>query len=232
MADSPLDDRKFTDDEVRRILKKAVESRSTSRSLVAREGLTLAEIKSIGEEVGIDPVRLDEAARSVMVRDATGVERVLGGPTELRYERRGAGSFDPDDTTEIVASIRRAMGHQGEVSELRGALEWSHVGESRDRHISVSSRDGQVTVRGASNMTKSAVLTYLPAGSMGLIASFAGLATFAKSGTELGLALGLATLPALYPVLRTVLSRVTKSEERRLQQAVDEIATLLDPSEE
>ena len=62
MADTPIDERKFTDREVREILKKAVE-RGPSGALAKSEGLSLTELKSIGEEVGIEPARLEDAAR-------------------------------------------------------------------------------------------------------------------------------------------------------------------------
>jgi hypothetical protein len=87
MADTPIDERKFTDREVREILKKAVE-RAPSRALVKSEGLSLAELKAIGEEVGIDPARLEDAARAVTGGGAGRANRILGAPTVFNFERK------------------------------------------------------------------------------------------------------------------------------------------------
>ena len=121
MAETPVDERKFTDEEVREILKEAVK-KAPSRALAKSEGLSLAELKSIGAEVGIDPSRLEDAARTITLRKSNQPNRFLGGPTILNFERKVAGEFDPDDTPEILSVIRRSMGQQGEVEEIRGLV--------------------------------------------------------------------------------------------------------------
>ncbi len=230
MADTPLDERRFTDREVHEILKKAVE-RASSRALVKSEGLSLAELKAIGGEVGIDPARLEDAARAVALGDDNRPIRLLGGPTVLHFERKVEGELDPRDTTEILSRIRRTMGRQGELSEIHGALEWSDKGDAGERYVTLSSRDGTTTIRGSSNLTQAAVVTYLPGGIMGFVATIAGFAKFAKSGSEVALFVGLTVLPLLYPILRTIFKKISGSESAKLQQVVDELARLTDGSE-
>ena len=48
MSDIPIDERRFTEQEVREILKKTVE-RAPSRALVKSEGLSLADLKAIAQ---------------------------------------------------------------------------------------------------------------------------------------------------------------------------------------
>lgn len=229
MADTPIDERKFTEQEVHEILKKAVE-KAPSGALVKSEGLSLAELKAIGGEVGIDPARLEDAARAVALGGGNRPNQILGGPTVLHFERKVEGELDPSDTTEIVSRIRRTMGRQGEVNEIHGSLEWSDKGDTGERYVTLSSRDGTTTIRSSANLSQAAVVTYLPAGILGLIMSFAGLARFAKSGSEVALILGLTVLPILYPILRTIFRKISGSESAKLQKVVDELARLTEGS--
>ena len=229
MADTPLDERKFTEQEVHEILKKAVE-KAPSGALVKSEGLSLAELKAIGGEVGIDPARLEDAARAIDLGGGNRPNQILGGPTVLHFERKVEGELDPRDTTEILSSIRRTMGRQGEVNEIHGSLEWSDKGDVGERYVNLSSRDGTTTIRSSANLSQAAVVTFLPAGMLGLIMSFAGLARFVKSGSEIALILGLTVLPILYPILRTIFRKISGSESAKLQQVVDELARLTEGS--
>lgn len=226
MADTPMEERRFTDREVREILKRAVK-KTPSRALVNDEGLSLSELKGIGQEVGIDPARLEDAARAVSLAKSERSGSVLGGPTVMDFERRVEGEFDPDDTPEILAVIRRTMGQQGEVTEVHGSLEWQAKGESGERYVTLSSRDGATTIRSSANLSNLAILTYLPAGAMGLITSMVGLIKYVQDGSQIGLIVCLAVLPILYPILRTIMGKVTSSESTRLQKVVDELARMV-----
>ena len=229
MAETPIDERLFTEEEVREILMKAVE-KAPSRALVKREGLSLADLKAIGGEVGIDPARLEDAARSVALGDHHRPNRILGGPTILDFERQVAGDFDPKDTPEVLSLIRRTMGIQGEVDEIHGSLEWKAKGDSGERYVTLSSRDGNTTIRGSSNLTNSAVLTYLPTGMLGTILSMVGLTQAAEAGSLVGIIFCLSALPVLYSILRTVFKKISASESAKLQQVVDQLARLTEGS--
>ena len=229
MADTPLDERKFTDREVREILKKAVE-RAPSRALAKPEGLSLAELKSIGGEVGIDPARLEDAARAIVLGGGSRPSKLLGAPTVLNFERKVEGQLNPEDTPEILSVIRRTMGQQGEIDEIHGSLEWKAKGESGERYVTLSSKEGNNTLRSSANLTNAAILTYLPAGIMGVMASVAGFVVAANNGNELGMLLCLFILPMVYGILRTVFSKVSGSEATKLQLVVDELARLTEGS--
>jgi kanamycin kinase len=164
MAEMPLDERRFTDEEVRKILRTAVE-RAPSKSLVKREGLSLAELKSIAEKVGIDSDRLEDAARAVALGGSNRPSRFFGGPTILNFERKAEGEFDPDDTPEILSIIRRTMGTQGEVDEIHGSLEWRAKGDSGERYVTLTPRDGTTAINSSANLTNAAVLTLPTSGS-------------------------------------------------------------------
>ncbi len=243
MANTPIDERRFTDEEVHEILKKAVE-KAPARALAKSEGVSLAELKVIGEEVGIDPARLEAAARTVTLGVGERPNRILGGPTILNFERKVEGEFDPEDTPEILSIIRRTMGQQGKVEKIHGSLEWrasaeappwSPDGAADTRYVTISSRDGITTIFSSCNLSPAAAATYLPVGLAGLMTSFVGLVKFAKSGSEVALIVGLsalAALPLLYPILRTIFGRISRSESAKLQQMMDELARLAEGTED
>ncbi len=230
MAEGPIDERRFTDQEIHQILKRAVE-RAPSGALVKREGLSLAELKAIGEDVGIDPARLEDAARAVVQGSENRPNKILGAPTVLNFQRKAEGEFDPEDTPEILSLIRRTMGQQGEVEEIRGSLEWSAKGEASERYVTLSSRDGKTTIQSSSNLSGAAVLTFFLQGILGFITSMVGLIKFVKDGSQIGLILCLSLLPILYPILRTVFSKISGSESAKLERVVDDLARLTDGSE-
>jgi hypothetical protein len=225
MADTPMDERRFSDREVREILKKAVE-KAPSRALTNREGLSLAELKAIGEEVGIDPARVEDAARAVAGVGERRSSSLLGGPTILNFQRRVKGGFGEEDTPEVLSVIRRTTGLQGETDEIHGSLEWKAEGDAGGRYVTLTPRDGHTTITASANLTNTAILTYLPAGTIGLITAVVGFIKFAQDGSQMGLIVGLAILPVLYGILRTIMSRVSRSEANKLQRVVEELALL------
>ncbi len=230
MADTPIDDRKFSDKEVREILKRAVETRP-NQALATTDGLSLTELKAIGSEVGIDPARLEEAAKAV-VGGGHRSNPILGAPTAVHFERKVPGEFETGDAHEIFSYIRRTMGRPGEVSETQGSLEWSSDGELGDRYVAVSRRDGSTTIRASANLSNLALVTYLPAGLVGAIVSLIGLLEFFKDGSEMGLVVALTVLPILYPILRTILGKLSGAETARLEQTVDGLARMMDEAED
>jgi hypothetical protein len=227
MADTPIQDRRFTDREVREILKRAVE-RAPSRALVKSEGLSLAELQSIGQEVGIDPDRLEDAARSLILTGENRPNRILGGPTVLTFDRKVQGEISPEDTPEVLSLIRRTMGQQGGVDEIHGSLEWSTTGEAGEKFVTISSREGTTSITGSANLTQAAVLTYLPAGIFGVVTAVIGSITAASNGSYVGFAICLTVLPVLYAVLRTIFGKVADKESQRLQHVVAELARLVE----
>ena len=224
-----MDDRRFTDREVREILKRAVE-KSPSRALAKGDGVSLAELKAIGAEVGIDAGRLEEAARSVALDHGNRTNAFLGGPSSISFERTVPGELTPEDTPEVLATIRRTMRQQGEAEVIHGSLEWNAKGEIGSRHVTLSSKDGTTTISGATNLTNLAIVTYLPASILGVALTVAGLVTFEEGGTGLGLGLFFGTLPVLYGIMRTIFSKVSGAEARKLEQAVEDVARLPKPT--
>lgn len=229
MAGAPFDERKFTDLEVRRILKKAVED-SKPRTLTKGEGLSLSELKAIAGEVGIDPARVEDAARLVVLEGGGRPNLLLGSPTVLNVERKVDAEFDPADTPEALSLIRRTMGQQGEASEIHGSLEWAVKGDIGERFVTLTSKDGVTAITGSANLANAAILTFLPAGIVGAIIALVGIVKAIQDGSMVGLIVGLAVLPILFPALRGILRRIFESESAKLQRVVSDLAQLTERS--
>src|SRR5262245_46169416 len=134
--------RRYRDEEVREIFSLATTGSTRDPSLPAESsGLTLDELQRIGQEAGIDPARVAQAAerldargRSAPVRRSlglpVGVSRVVDlprAPTDREWER-------------LISEFRTTFGTQGSTTTSGGLREWSQG----NLHISVEpTADGE-----------------------------------------------------------------------------------------
>lgn len=122
-----MSSRRYGDDEVREIFRLATTGESGNRSLPAESGgLTLDQLQQIGQEAGIEPGRVAQAAAQLEVRGQPapirrslgmpiGVSRVVDlprAPTDREWER-------------LVAEFRTTFGAQGRATSTGGLREWS-----------------------------------------------------------------------------------------------------------
>lgn len=141
-----MSDRRFTDDEVALILRDASEAQE-GRPARAGEGLTLAQLKEIAAEVGLDPAQVEAAARR-LVRSPSGARVPFWGtPVAPEFEREFPGELSPDDAAELVTTIRKVLGRRGISGSELGALEWKAQDAMGGRYVSVLSRDGTTRLR-------------------------------------------------------------------------------------
>jgi hypothetical protein len=123
-----MTERRYGDDEVREIFSLATTGGTRDRSLPAdSDGLTLAEMQRIAQEVGIDPSRvalaadtLDARGRVAPVRKSfglpVGVSRVVDlprTPTDREWEQ-------------MVSEFRTTFGTRGQTTSSGGLREWSN----------------------------------------------------------------------------------------------------------
>lgn len=233
MSDNPIDDdRTFTDREVREILKRAVERSPGSRAVATQQGLSLSELKAIGAEVGIDPARLEEAARTVVSGGGTKVSTFVGAPLTLHFERRVKGELGPDATPEVLSVIRRVTGHQGKAQDIHGSLEWNGNSEPLTRFVTVSAKDGITTIRSAVDLRGLAMLSYGVPGMMGALSSAIAFIAAMDDGSAGGVLAALLIVPVIYVVVRTIVGAVGRKEAEKMERVVDELARLAEASGE
>ncbi len=229
MAEIPLDERQFTEDEVQEILKQAAES-GPSDQLAGKQGLSLAELRVIASEVGIDPAELEQAARTVAKKDRPRKHGILGAPTVLRVEREAKGTLDQTRAAEIVSVIRRTMGQKGVVSDVAGSLEWSANQGTGDCFVSVSSRDDTIAIEGSANLTSKARTIYGVGAATAV--STATLGIILDEASLIGLVVAGAFVIASHLGLRAIVRKLFRDKSAKLRLVVDEVAQLTEQTDD
>ncbi len=140
-----MSERRYDDDEVAVILHRAAEVAATDRDRGADGGLTLAELKEIGAEAGIDASRIEEAAKEMAVRRGEPPPPLPVGfsPTE-QLERLVPGRLDPKTLPQLLDLIRTEFARHGIVEEVLGGMEWRASSVMGGRYVSIR-RDGDAT---------------------------------------------------------------------------------------
>lgn len=121
-----MTERRYRDDEVRKIFKLATSQKSSElRSPAAADGLTLAEIQSIGSEVGLDPEAVARAAGALDMR----VQRPrtsLGIPIEVGLMLPLARAVTDHEWEQLVAELRATFRAKGRITTHGNLREWSN----------------------------------------------------------------------------------------------------------
>jgi len=152
MTPNPGSSRRYTDDEIQRLLKRAAELESEKPALPAPvDGPTLEEIESIASEAGINPVLIRQAALE-LESPSTGVmvvapqsSTLLGAPTVFELERVVPGEASEATLESLVPHLQRAADGIGHPSLMRKTLTWQSEDSSKMRTllVTVSAERGQ-----------------------------------------------------------------------------------------
>jgi hypothetical protein len=113
--------RRYTDEEVRELLKRASELGKDGRSLTSSsEGPDLPELEAIAAEAGMNPVAVREAARELEQRSlggivpAKGPSGSLGAPLAVQLKRTILGEVPESVLESLIPVLRRASEGRGE----------------------------------------------------------------------------------------------------------------------
>ncbi len=120
-------ERRYNEDEVSVIFERAAEAQqAVRRSLPAGEGMTLADLQTIGREVGIPPELVDQAARSLdqqgrdISRTFLGLPLRVGRTVEL--ERR----LTDDEWDRLVVDLRETFDARGTIRVDGNFKQWTN----------------------------------------------------------------------------------------------------------
>ena len=158
------DEKTYSDEEFALILRKASElARSPDSSAGARsgaDGLSLADMKEIAAEAGLDPALVERAVRHLDEhRAATGLERIAGAPVTVRL---GA-EFDTPLTLEraegLLALVRATAEQQGEGSATGSGVSWHTVGEGTQLLVTIHEANGRTQLRVVADRTGALAIT-------------------------------------------------------------------------
>lgn len=124
-----MNERRYRDAEVRRILELATRSdtgRPRTDAAAAADGLTLAEIQSIALEVGVEPGAVERAASSLETRGDSAPRTSFGVPVEVARTVPLPRTPTDDEWERIVAELRRTFRARGKVTVQGNLREWSN----------------------------------------------------------------------------------------------------------
>jgi hypothetical protein len=239
----PSDGRRFDDDEVSLILRRAGELQE-SRQEGADGGMSLTDLEAVAREAGLDPALVRQAAAELPVPGQRPLpsgagERFLGAPTMLRYERVVDGELPPSEYDLLVEEIRRATNDVGTLSTLGRTLAWSsssslqHGRGASRRAVSVTvvARGGRTAIRVEERVTGLAgglfggLMGGLGGGSGGAAMGI-GFAVFHSAVAALGL--WGAIIAGSYGLARTIFTTVVRRRAGELSSLADRLAALVE----
>ena len=235
--------RRYGEEEVARILKRATEIRSRSTSLSRpgeQEGLTLRELEEIAAEAGIDVAHVRRAAVELDVGvDAHGFgERFVGAPWTLRREAVIEGELGEDAFQAVLSALQVELSEPGFPSLLGRTLNWKNEtqkGGGRSTMVTVTSRAGRTTIRVEENLQQVAGGFHggiTVGGGVGIGLGLGLPVGIAQASVLLGVGLPLAGVALAYAVARTTYrsyvgrrSRVVARLLARLVEVAEKEAT-------
>jgi hypothetical protein len=141
-------DRRFSDDEVARILARAVELQA-ARADVGTNSLT--DIEQAAAEAGIDPALVRTAAAEMAGSLPQAQPAPVGffGPTSVTCEASIDGVLDADGLALVHEVLQHAIALPVTPSTMGRSVQWSYVDPQGGRSVmaSITSRDGRTIVR-------------------------------------------------------------------------------------
>ena len=121
-----MSDRRFNEEEVAAILKDAAEAQySDNRLLPSSGGLTLAEIQSIGREVGISPDMIQKSAQRFKPMQQP-TRRLLGLPLGVAQTVEFDRKLTDQEWERIVVDLRETFEAQGVVRQQGSLRQWTN----------------------------------------------------------------------------------------------------------
>ena len=120
--------RRYGDDEIREIFSLATTGDARDPSLSGESGgTTLEELQRIGQEAGIDPARVAEAAASLDARGRTApVRRSFGMPVGVSRVVDLPRTPTDREWEQLISEFRTTFGTKGRATTSGGLREWTH----------------------------------------------------------------------------------------------------------
>jgi hypothetical protein len=122
-----MTERRYNEDEVAAIFERATEAQQTARrQLAPGEGMTLADLKAIGREVGIPPELVAQAARSLDSAGSPTARRLLGFPIGVGRTVDLDRQLSDGEWERLVVDLRETFDARGRVSAEGRLRQWTN----------------------------------------------------------------------------------------------------------
>jgi hypothetical protein len=120
-----MTERRFSDEEVAQIFERATTGHSLQKTH-ASEGMTLAELQSIGKEVGIPAEQITRAALSLSPGEAKGTQSFLGMTTGVGHTVHLARKLTDEEWERFIAQVRETFDARGTMTSQGSLKQWSN----------------------------------------------------------------------------------------------------------
>ncbi len=219
-------DRKYSDQQVALIIRRAAELKEQSGGLSAGDGLSLESVREIAAEIGVESRFVDRAAALLVDQPPVQANSLLGGPLRVQLQDTYDRKLSEQELRDLLGIVRQVLHRQGEVQEALGSLEWKY--ESLDAiGVTVAPRSEGTAVQVVVDRTGAAATAF----TLPIVAGTAvGGIIIASIEPGLGGIIGilLAGSAGGFAVGRTIWSAWTRVFRRRLDRLRQEIAIFID----
>lgn len=209
-------ERRYSDEELRRILEDATRSELQPKQVARQqEGLTLAEIREIAQEVGIDPHAVDRAAAGLLASesiDAAPSSRVFS--RVLHEETIIARPLSDSEMRLVALQAERVLGRRGSLYSAGDFVEWR---DGRNRlYVGIVRGEQRTRIRVIADQTSEVLAGSAAIGGLGLmlVPMIAGP--------------GMATIPGLVLLAAAVYGVIRLFWKQRRDQARKDLKYLLE----
>ena len=226
-------ERRYSDVEVRRILRRATETPPAAGALPPGGGLSLAELEEVAREVGIEPAEVRRAALSELPPPAPSVgARLVGGAARHRHTLFVPGRLPPERRREVTTALERVLARDVTLTEEDGRAVWEE--DHRQGWTRLTARDVEGGVEVEVEADRRGWLTLIGVGSVAVAAALVPLVAVLLPG-GLAAALPWAVLAgggAAVAGTRMAWSPAARRMRRRVEASVGEVVGRIEPPEE
>jgi hypothetical protein len=232
------EERRYTEEEFALILKRAIELDTRRSSLPQRApappllppgGLTLREIQEIAAEVGVNPVRVAEAADSLAVSKWSPQAKLFGGPSKMSAHRSLARLLPPEDMGRLLDVPRRLLKTDGEAHEVLGGVEWKNSSMVKTVSVRVSPDGRGARLNVSVDRGGEAFLSHYVPILWGLGIAGIAVGVLDPETTEAIVGIVAAGAASGYAAARTIWAKSTKRWQQLLRRMTSEIGELAEP---
>lgn len=183
MKASPMAERRFNEQQIGEILRRAGEIQVDISPDAEAHGVTLAELQKIASEIGIEPHVLERAAQEV--ESGTPVGKDAERPNFRMFDHTVDGELTDEQWDEVVMLLRQSTGLPG-TSTLQGNMrEWSGNWDLGHVTLTASSRNRQTRFRMLADTTGGTVLGWILSSTFGLLITLIVCAVLGKMGLSM-----------------------------------------------
>ena len=228
MPERQSDEPRYTEKEVSAILKRAAELQG--EGVLATGGTSLAQLQQVAAEIGIDPVRVQQAAAELNTKGQTGPGAAwLGGPWGVDYDKLLPGVIDADSWPGVVEDLRAETGRVGFPKQVGKGYEW--LSEDPDPlHMTITPSGSNTRVRVMARFGQWGALLYILPTFFALLIAAIVTSAFFKHGhmtPQMALMILLGTPTATLLAGRAVFGQVATKKRLQTQRMISRLEVTL-----